>query len=294
MKKYLMIPMVLFSMLFVVSCDDDDEAGPSQQTLSLNLSNLANLGSGEVYEGWVIVNGSPVSTGTFTVDDNGTLSQTEFSVSTENLEAATDFVLSIEPSPDPDPAPSAIKLLGGSFSGGSASVSVNHSAALNNDFLSTSGKYILATPTTPSMDDELSGVWFLDPSSGSPMPSLNIPTLPNGWVYEGWVVVDGTPVSTGTFTSASGSDSSGAFSGPNAGPPFPGEDLIMNAPSGLNFPVELTGKTIVVSIEPSPDNSPAPFALKPLVANVPTSITGNPYDLTNQVSSTFPTGTVSR
>ena len=40
---------------------------------------------------------------------------------------------------------------------------------------------------------------------------------------------------------------------------------MQNAPLGLTFPVDLTGNTIVVSIEPPPDNSAAPFQLKPLV-----------------------------
>lgn len=39
----------------------------------------------------------------------------------------------------------------------------------------------------------------------------------------------------------------------------------------LTFPTDLKGMTIVISVEPSPDNSPAPFALKPLAHMVPTN-----------------------
>ena len=39
---------------------------------------------------------------------------------------------------------------------------------------------------------------------------------------------------------------------------FAGQDFI--AP-----PVDLIGHTAVISVEPDPDNSPAPFALKPLI-----------------------------
>ena len=55
-------------------------------------------------------------------------------------------------------------------------------------------------------------------------------------------------------------------------PPFPGEDFIVNAPDGLTFPTDLRGETIVVSIEPADDDSPAPFAFKPLAAEIPSDL----------------------
>ena len=58
-----------------------------------------------------------------------------------------------------------------------------------------------------------------------------------------------------------GNDSDGA--------PFPGEDYLQNAPAGLTFPTDLKGATLVISVEPSPDNSPNPFTLKPLAHVVP-------------------------
>jgi hypothetical protein len=153
-----------------------------------------------VYEGWVIVDGSPVTTGTFTVDADHNLSKTTFSVDATQLETATKFVLSIEPTEDTDPAPSAVKYLAGDFLGDDAAVNTG----IVGDFSAASGKFIVAAPTTTSMDDDLSGVWFLDNSSGSPMASLVLPTLDASWVYEGWAVIGGQPVSTGTFTSGSG------------------------------------------------------------------------------------------
>ena len=53
------------------------------------------------------------------------------------------------------------------------------------------------------------------------------------------------------------------------GPAFPGEDYIQNAPNGLTFPTDLKGATIVISVEPVPDNSTNPFTLKPLAHVVP-------------------------
>ena len=49
--------------------------------LELNISGLENLGPNARYEGWVIIDGSPVSTGVFTVNNAGQMSQTVFEVS---------------------------------------------------------------------------------------------------------------------------------------------------------------------------------------------------------------------
>lgn len=295
MKNLFMKAGFILSIVFLISSCDDEDNGPQTASLDLSVSNLANLGTGEQYEGWIIVGGNPVSTGTFTVNDMGQLSQSTFTVDQADLDNATAFVLSIEPIPDSDPAPSAIKLLGGDFSGSSASISVNHGAALGDDFSSASGKYLLATPTTTTDNDETSGFWFIDNTSGSAEPGLSLPTLPAGWVYEGWAVIDGSPVSSGTFTMVGTADNSAPFSGSEQGPAYPGEDFVQNAPAGLTFPTDLTGNTIVVSIEPSPDNSAAPFLLKPLVKETPAdAMPMEVIDMDNVVSSTFPTGTVTR
>jgi hypothetical protein len=285
--------LILITLTFITSCGDDDTS-PAKKNLEINISGLQDLGSNYNYEGWIIVEGSPISTGLFSVDASGTLSQNIFEISADDLEAATTFVVSIEPIPDNDPAPSSVKILGGDFNGNSTVLSVNHGAALGTDFSSASGGYILATPTNGANTDELSGVWWLDPSAG-PGVGLELPTLPSGWNYEGWAVIDGTPVSTGTFTSASGIDAADTFSGTEPGPPFPGEDFLLNAPMGLTFPTDLTNSTIVISVEPSPDNSTAPFLLKPLVGTVPSAaIDHTYYNMNNNAGNTNPTGTVNK
>ena len=70
---------------------------------------------------------------------------------------------------------------------------------------------------------------------------MSLPALPGGLHYEGWAVIDGVPVTTGRLTSPSGADEAAPFSGPNPGPPFPGEDFLGNAPIGLVFPTNLAG-----------------------------------------------------
>ena len=281
----------VFVLAFTVSfCSDDDE--PTTNDLTLNISGLENLGADYVYEGWIIVNSSPVSTGTFSVDDNGSLSQSTFLLNIDDLAAATTFVLTIEPKIGDVPAPSDVHILAGDFNGNTGQLSIGHGAALGNDFTSASGSYILATPTDGAMNNENSGIWFLDLSSGSPSVGLSLPTLPAGWKYEGWAV-SGGPITSGKFTSVTGVDEFDGFSSTMGGPPFPGEDYLVNAPSGFTFPLDLSGGKAVISIEPDPDNSPAPFLLKPLVGDIPANAADHmTYDLGQNLN--FPTGTVSR
>lgn len=287
MKRVLFIFIIA---LFLGACDDDTVS--NTETLTLDINGLEALGDDFEYEGWVIVNGNPVSTGTFDVDGSGNLMQTTFNVSTSDLENATMFVLSIEPSPDSDPAPAATKIMSGSFAGNSATLGTG---TIGTGFDASTGKYIIATPTgTGAANEEFSGIWFLDNSGSSPVAGLDLPTLAAGWKYEGWAVIDGTPVTTGTFTAVDAADASAPFSGTDPGPAFPGEDFLLNAPSGLTFPTDLRGETAVISIEPDPDNSTAPFLLKPLLGTIPASLTGNPYAMNNNVTGSFPTGTVTR
>ena len=265
------------------------------QTITLDINGLQDLGSDFQYEGWIIVDGSPVSTGTFTVDGSGTLSQTVFDVDHTDLINAAAFVLTIEPNPDPDPMPSSTHLMGGNFVDYDAMLSTGHPAALGDDFADIEGNYILATPTNGTMTNELSGIWFLDLSSGNPAQGLFLPALPAGWKYEGWAVVDGTPVTTGKFTMLDMADESAPYSGTEPGPPFPGEDFLNNAPAGLTFPTDLSGMMGVISIEPDPDNSPAPFLLKPLVAVIPNpAMDHTTYMMNSNVLNSFPTGTATR
>ena len=199
--------------------------------------------------------------------------------------------ITIEPTGDTDAVPTSTHILAGTVSGGTAPLTAGASLAFGNSFASAAGNYILATPTNGNNNNELSGIWFLSLATGSPTVGLTLPTLPAGWVYEGWAVIGGRPVTTGRFTSVSTADQSAPFSGPMAGPPFPGEDFLVNAPTGLSFPTSLVGGTGVISIEPQPDDSPAPFTLKPLVGMISTTALDHvTYSLGNNAAG-FPTGT---
>lgn len=286
-----LIVFFIAALFTIIGCSDNENEPTS---INLNFSGLENLGTDYAYEGWIIVDGMPVTTGIFNVDDSGNLSKNNFELNKDDVDAATAFVLTIEPNPDPDPAPSDVHILAGDIISGSAVLTVSHSAAIGDDLTSSKGGFILATPTDGTSDtDEKSGVWFLDPSAG-PGAALDLPSLPSGWIYEGWAVVDGIPLSTGRFREVNESDDFDGFSGNAGGPPFPGEDLLDNAPDGLSFPIDLSGKTVVISVEPVPDNSPAPFTLKPLVGPVPgDALDHTLYNLNNNALSSNPTGSLS-
>ncbi len=244
-------------------------AAPASEAVSLSFEGLEPLGSELVYEGWLIIDGAPESTGTFNIDADGNVVVIN-DVDVENAKDSTAFVLTLEPAVDPDPAPSSTHILAGDFEDGVANLTLDHPAALGVDLTEAAGSFIVATPTTSATDDDRSGVWFLDPTlPAGERASLDLPTLPDGWEYEGWAVIDGVPVSTGRFVDPTGPDDFSDFSGPDPAPNYPGEDFIQNAPDGVTFPTDLTGATIVISVEPAPDDTPAPFALKPLVAEVP-------------------------
>ena len=299
MKQTLVLGLAA-TVLGLAACDDDldDLMEPESQILELSFTGLEPLANGYHYEGWAIIDGAPVTTGKFNIDTNGALVTTSGglivggSFDTElDLEATTMVVLTIEPAGDTDAVPAATHVMAGPISSLSGNLTVGDGAGLGDDFLGATGDFILATPTDGAMTNENSGIWFLSLASGSPTAGLDLPTLPAGWAYEGWVVTGGQPVTTGRFTAVDMADLLAPFSGPTAGPPFPGEDFLINAPAGLAFPTDLAGGLAVISIEPEPDDSPAPYTLKPLMGGIDaTAVDHVTYSIPNMADATFPTG----
>lgn len=279
--------------VFATSCSNDDNDNSSTNAnLTLNLDQgkeLSALGSDFVYEGWIIVDGTPVSTGTFTSVDF----PQSFSVDAEQLQNATRFVLSIEPANDPDPAPANTKVLVGDFSGNIAAINTDIVA----NFSNVSGAFFLRTPTDETgvnNGNDQNGVWFGTPGA-PPTPNFVLPTLSPGWAYEGWVVGESGPITTGVFTDFDGRDDFNMFSGNEfkLGPPVPGEDFFLNAPTGEIFPLDVRGRTVVVSVEPVPDDSPAPYVMKPLVGTAGQETAPAIHNL-NQNLVSLPSGQVTR
>ena len=238
MKRTLVLILAVGS-IGLAACDDDPIV-PVNEVLELAFTGLEPLANGYHYEGWAIINGAPVTTGKFNVDGSGNLVTTSGSLiaggafeTGMDLEAATNIVITVEPAGDSDDVPADTHVLAGPIAGGVGTLTVGDGAALGNDFLAATGDFILATPTDGEMNNENSGIWFLSLASGSPAAGLSLPALPAGWAFEGWAVTGGQPVTTGRFTAVDMVDLAAPFSGAMAGPPFPGEDFLMNAPAGL-------------------------------------------------------------
>ncbi len=264
--------------LAMIGCGEDSDSdggdGVSTRTLALDFQGLPALGADFVYEGWAIVGGEPVTTGRFTVGADGSLSEDHFELDASVADGAEMFVLTIEPAQGDDPAPSDTHVVAGPFDGDQAVLTLDHPAALGDDMTSAAGNFFLATPTTTPEEDYGLGIWF---------PSMTLPALPAGWVYEGWIVdVTGDsplPISTGTFTdpAAADSDMAGPAAGPEGAPPFPGQDFIDPA-RDLR-----AGHMAVISIEPDPDDSPAPFQFKPLANMIAGDVMSDMQDLNNVI-----------
>ena len=260
--------------------------GPESATLVMSVLDLPQLGPDAVYEGWVIVDGEPVSTGRFDIGDWGEIVPEAMPAPIIGAEAASAVVVTIEPAIDLDPGPSSTKVLAGDVVAGEVELSTQHPAALGVDLSDVAGTYTLATPTDGEGNNERSGVWFIELPPGQ---GLWLPALPDGWSYEGWVVIGDTPVSTGRFLDPAGPDDGDWHSGPLPGPPFPGEDLLENAPAGLEFPTDLGGAAVAISVEPDPDTSRSPYALVPLSAIVPSG-DGDHEILDLEATGVLPTG----
>ena len=286
----------LILTLVAGACEDGTSPGAD---LALTFQGLEPLAGGFHYEGWAILASGPVSTGKFNVSATGALVTLSGAAipggsfrTDRSLDGATAIVITIEPNGDVDKVPAATKMLAGALAAGTASLRIADAPALATDFSAVSGSFILATPTDGPDNNEKSGLWFLRPGT-APSASLTLPSLPAGWRYEGWAVIAGKPVTTGTFTSATGADAAAPYSGALSAPPFPGEDFLRAAPAGLTFPTDLSGGMAVISVEPFPDDSPGPFTLKPLTGAIPANAAVmTSYSMTRNTTP-FPTGTAS-
>jgi hypothetical protein len=239
--------------------------------------------SGAVYEGWVVKGTRKLSAGVFNVRERPE-GDVVLLRSPIDPARADMIVVTIEPVPDPDPGPSTVAILAGEPGA--------HLAALRFpiDLRSVAGSFILATPTDDDPANETAGVWFIDPTR--PGPSLTLPALPAGWAFEGWGVTQAVALTTGRFATPTGPDLGRPFSGPNPGPPFPGEDFLTNLPAGVVPPVNLAdgGSRVVLTLEPDiggqDPTGPAPFSIRPLAGAVPAGASaGTSLPLTRDLSS---------
>ncbi|MFT7621176.1 MAG: hypothetical protein ACI9WU_000337 [Myxococcota bacterium] len=246
---------------FILRTPTDD--GPTSWALDLAIEGLEDLTQG-AYEGWLIFGEEKVSVGVFTEGAAASLS------STMNPADSDAFVVTIEPTPDTDPGPSGVVVLSGTVVDGVADLT------LPVDLSAAAGGFILRAPTddaTNVIANDEAGVWFLEMGAEGPMVGMDLPALPDGWVYEGWAVTQGVPLTSGRFVDPAMADFASPYS--DGGPPFPGEDFLLDLPDSIILPVNLADgeSTIVISVEPDIEGvdptGDGPFAIKPLALPIP-------------------------
>jgi hypothetical protein len=217
----------------------------------LSAHNLESLGPDHDYVAWLVVDGEPVSLGQVELEDED---EVRVEIGVEDAERATEFFVTIEEEGEDGPSDSVIAAGDfDPFSGSTASSSDED--AFGTDLGLATAAFVLDTPSTAPTEDYAFGIWWHDPSGA--VDALRVPELDEGWVYEGWVTVNGVRTSTGRF-SGPGADSDGAGPGAGSGAGYdaPGQDFVMPATS-------LVGSTIEITVEPEPDNSPDPFFIEP-------------------------------
>ncbi len=296
MSRTLLKTLVGMGAVLLAACGTSG-APPAETGTAVRFqaSNLEPLAKGH-FEGWVISGDSKVSFGSFNVNEQKQLVDlsgkpvNSFRTKTP-VSRADAFAITIEPDNKVGDQPSPTVILFGKAASGRADLSFQ---AI--DFEALSGGYMLAVPTADGYP-QTTGVWFVDPRSGSPAAGLRLPDAPTGWKYEGWVVYQDHPISTGRFAKANGPDEFSGFSGTqHPAPPFPGEDLIQNLPFGLKSPLALNnGSTkVVVTIEPDQNGidptGPGPFQLKPLLATVAAGAADHIYFQLALSKATLPAG----
>ena len=251
----------------------------------MSITDLAPLANGYHYEGWVVLDGRAWSTGRFNVGANGELVDLDgkpvrngvydsgrdignAAVAAITIQPPIGSVDGPEPGEDGFGGDAPPHLLAGVIVGSTAVLSVGAGPALGHTFAGASGSYLL----------DHGHIHFA---------TLELPVLPAGWAYETWVVHDGVTESLGRFGQAEGggthSEHSHGTEAVEAG--------TVEAPQHLVPSADIRGGSLFISIEPSPDDSPQPYSLRPLFADVPVdALNGTPYALQNR-SDRFPTGT---
>ncbi|MFN0156519.1 MAG: hypothetical protein ACKVRP_00440 [Bacteroidota bacterium] len=278
--------VLIVSFLLWVSCSEHSEiVSPPEPIFSLSIANLPHLdhddGNYELWATFLDFNKSLgpdglmhdegfMSLGAFNISPGGDVVDLDghpmhFRISAgEDAQLLDDVVVSIERHShgiDTVEGPGPI-IAGGKFRGDEqnaiADISITYLDAFGTNFSAVTGAYTLTAPSSDPADSN-SGVWFFEQNS-APTPGLrNLPSLPEGWTYEGWAVNAASFLSTGKFTKADSADFDGAGpgKGPGNGLNFPGQDFIVGDParpdlSSLEY-------WFMITVEPSPDNASGPF-----------------------------------
>ncbi|MGB1042358.1 MAG: anti-sigma factor [Tenacibaculum sp.] len=307
MKKIILGALAITTLVFT-SCSDDDNVITSKNVVQ-SFQNLPDLSANYVYEGWLIVGEEKISTGRFTHTEASNF--TSGTLDALKVNAASTYVLTIEPTDETGAdlsSPSGWIFSKGTFNNTTATPSTDDALFSGSSNLETAtGQAFLKAPSVDMVGSDANGIWFIDALPPTTGGFTNLPTLAEGWEYEGWVVVNDnsgnpTPISTGKFKDPNAADVSpfgtdNEFKGPKGVPPFPGEDYILdpnNRYPNVTFPIDLTSATVVISIEPTVNDAATPFGLKPFVQTLNNQAVSTAFSVANTYSGKAITGTVTR
>lgn len=287
--------LLLALVVLLSACDSGSsvEEVPQYFQVQMILENMPPLEGGAAYEGWARVGGAWMSIGRFNYDDSGRLVDLSGRLIANtfivefDLQPATEILVTIEGRRDADLEPSDTHILRGNVVGSGAVPTFEAAVA---DLSGAVVNYTVGTPTDADSGNEQFGVWLGTP--GTYQPAATLPSLGAGWLYEMWAELASGPVSLGTFSDPAARDNANPFSDRPETFNVPGESFINNAPSGETFPLDVSGLTIFLTVEPNPDDLQAsPYGLRFQEATVPAGVSGG-EGLSMSATGALPTGTV--
>ncbi|MBA6154912.1 anti-sigma factor [Tenacibaculum sp. S7007] len=302
--KRAFLSLLAIAAISFTSCSDDDDIATTK-TVSQSFQNLPDVGSNYVYEGWLIVGAEKISTGRFTNTEGA--SHTSAALDITKVNAATEYVLTIEPTNETGAdlsSPSGWIFSKGTFTNTTANPSTDGAIYEAGSNLETAtSQFFLKAPSAGMDGTDANGIWWINALPPTTGGFTNLPTLGSGWIYEGWVVVNDNsgspvPISTGKFSDPNmADDNNNEFKGAGMVPPFPGEDFIMdpnNKYPNVTFPIDLTSANVVISIEPTVGDDPAPFGLKPFTKQLDNQTVSVAVTMDNGYANKVISGTVTR
>lgn len=269
----------IFMLTFLLAgCDGGDvvKQKVAQVQVRLEIEGLPRLESGFYYQAWARIGFDDFGTDAFNkaanggyVNGAGQFIQNVF-VFEQDVSDADLIFITIENKGDSDDTPSGTVVLAGDVVNSVADLSVNHELALGTSFSSATGQFMLFSNAFGGSATDISGLWFTGGSATALTPGLSLPSLPDGWIYEGWMEVGGAMVSTGYFRDTNTHDLNRRYSDTDT-PAFPGEDFLSDAPTGVTFPLNPASGTVKVTVEPFPDDWSDPYGITVLSGTVPAS-----------------------
>ena len=229
----------------------EDEPG----SIELDLADLPAPG-GARYVLWVVAAGQAQRMGVLDEPEDGRLTGT---VTLDGLEpeAIEAVLVAVEGAQIAD---EPLTLLGGVVADGVADLAVEHDAALGAALDGASGTFLLGSPSDQTAPEQ-AGIWFLQVTAGGTDASLELAPPPEGWVYEAWGTRDGITLSAGRFEAADASSFDVPHNGPDPIPSLPGGDFVAQPPDDVEFPWELHGATVAVSLAPADLDPGAPLVI---------------------------------